>query len=147
MFRAGQYPVKPKLPTLMGYEAAGVVEALGSGVQGFQGRRPRVRPADLPARRIRRVRREGHRAGAQPAADAAGSYAGRSRVDLDAVLHGARDHRSGARTVGDYVIIRAASSSVGLAAIQLANWAGATSIAATRHSNKAEALKARARSM
>ena len=45
-------------------------------------------------------------------------------------------------TVGDFVIIRAASSSVGLAAIQLANWAGATPIAATRRSTKAEALRA-----
>ena len=43
-------------------------------------------------------------------------------------------------TVGDYVIIRAASSSVGLAAIQLANWAGATPIAATRRSAKRQAL-------
>jgi len=43
-------------------------------------------------------------------------------------------------TVGDYVIIRAASSSVGLAAIQLCNWAGATPIAATRRSDKRQAL-------
>jgi NADPH:quinone reductase-like Zn-dependent oxidoreductase len=43
-------------------------------------------------------------------------------------------------TVGDYIIIRAASSSVGLAAIQLANWAGAVPIAATRHSTKTRAL-------
>ncbi len=48
----------------------------------------------------------------------------------------------GKASVGDYVIIRAASSSVGLAAIQLANWAGAEPIAATRTSAKAEALKA-----
>src|SRR5204863_28388 len=43
---------------------------------------------------------------------------------------------------GDYVAIPAASSSVGLAAIQLANWAGAEPIAATRTSAKADALKA-----
>jgi NADPH:quinone reductase-like Zn-dependent oxidoreductase len=48
----------------------------------------------------------------------------------------------GKATVGDFVIIRAASSSVGLAAIQLANWAGAVPIAATRRSDKAAALKA-----
>ena len=35
-FRAGQYPVKPKFPTLMGYEACGVVEALGDGVKDFK---------------------------------------------------------------------------------------------------------------
>jgi len=43
--------------------------------------------------------------------------------------------------VGDYVIIRAASSSVGVAAIQLANWAGAVSIATTRNGAKAAALE------
>jgi NADPH:quinone reductase-like Zn-dependent oxidoreductase len=48
----------------------------------------------------------------------------------------------GKATLGDFVIIRAASSSVGLAAIQLANWAGAEPIAATRTSAKAKALKA-----
>ena len=34
-FRAGLYPVKPKLPTLIGYEAAGVIESLGEGVKEF----------------------------------------------------------------------------------------------------------------
>ena len=48
----------------------------------------------------------------------------------------------GHATVGDHIIIRAASSSVGLAAIQLANWAGAVPIAATRTSSKTAALKA-----
>lgn len=43
--------------------------------------------------------------------------------------------------VGDYVIIRAASSSVGVAAIQLANWAGAVPIATTRNGAKAAALQ------
>jgi NADPH:quinone reductase-like Zn-dependent oxidoreductase len=43
---------------------------------------------------------------------------------------------------GDFVVITAASSSVGLAAIQLANYAGATPIALTRTSAKREALLA-----
>ncbi len=43
--------------------------------------------------------------------------------------------------MGDTVLIRAASSSVGLAAIQLANWAGATSVALTRTSAKTAELK------
>jgi NADPH:quinone reductase-like Zn-dependent oxidoreductase len=41
---------------------------------------------------------------------------------------------------GDFVIIPAASSSVGLAAIQLTNYAGATSIALTRTSAKRQQL-------
>ena len=40
------------------------------------------------------------------------------------------------------MLIPAASSSVGLAAIQLANWAGAVPIALTRHNAKATALRA-----
>jgi NADPH:quinone reductase-like Zn-dependent oxidoreductase len=43
-------------------------------------------------------------------------------------------------TKGDFVIIPAASSSVGLAAIQIANYAGATSIALTRTSEKRQQL-------
>jgi len=43
--------------------------------------------------------------------------------------------------VGDAILIRAASSSVGLAAIQLANWAGAIPIATTRTGAKTAALK------
>ncbi len=35
MFRAGRYPTKPTLPTLIGYEACGIIEALGDGVSGF----------------------------------------------------------------------------------------------------------------
>ncbi len=43
-------------------------------------------------------------------------------------------------TKGDFVIVPAASSSVGLAAIQIANYAGATSIALTRTSEKRKRL-------
>src|SRR5471030_548218 len=43
-------------------------------------------------------------------------------------------------THGDFVIIPAASSSVGLAAIQITNYAGATSIALTRTSEKKKQL-------
>ena len=48
----------------------------------------------------------------------------------------------GKLTLGDFVLLPAASSSVGLAAIQLANWAGATPIALTRRSGKVAAITA-----
>src|SRR5689334_21360560 len=35
MFRAGRYPVPVQLPSAMGYEGAGTVEAIGAGVEGF----------------------------------------------------------------------------------------------------------------
>ncbi len=36
MFRSAQYLEEPKLPSKLGYEAAGIVESVGSGVQGFK---------------------------------------------------------------------------------------------------------------
>ena len=35
MYRAGRYPTKPQLPSLIGYEGVGTIEALGPGVEGF----------------------------------------------------------------------------------------------------------------
>jgi NADPH:quinone reductase-like Zn-dependent oxidoreductase len=139
-FRAGLYPVKPKLPTLIGYEAAGTIEALGDGVEGFRvGERVCVLPtfrlgeygvyaaqAIVPARSILK---------APPAlspVEAASIWM--QYLTALAIIEVAH------ATLGDYVIIRAASSSVGLAAIQLANWAGAVPIAATRRAAKSRAL-------
>jgi NADPH:quinone reductase-like Zn-dependent oxidoreductase len=142
MFRRGAYPVKPKLPTLIGYEGVGIVQALGAGVEGFKvGDRVCVVPS--------------YQLGEY------GMYAEETVVPARCLLHAPPGLSSveaasiwmqyftamaiieiGKATVGDYVIIRAPSSSVGLAAIQLANWAGATPIAATRRSDKAAALKA-----
>jgi NADPH:quinone reductase-like Zn-dependent oxidoreductase len=141
-FRAGQYPVKPKFPTPMGYEAAGVVEALGADVRDFKiGDRVCVLPtyrlgeygvyaerAIVPARSVIPAPPD---LGAVEAASIWMQYF--TAMAIIEVTHA---------TIGDYVIIRAASSSVGLAAIQLANWAGATPIAATRRSDKRQALLA-----
>jgi NADPH:quinone reductase-like Zn-dependent oxidoreductase len=66
-FRTGQYPVAPKLPTLIGYEGVGVIEAQGQGAQGFAvGERVCVLP-NFPSRRVRNLRRARNRTGAQPA--------------------------------------------------------------------------------
>jgi len=139
-FRAGQYPVRPKLPCLMGYEAAGTIEALGAEVRDFKvGDRVCVLPmyrlgeygvyaesAIVPARCVL----------AAPPGLSAAESASIWMQYLTAMAIIEITHA----TVGDFVIIRAASSSVGLAAIQLANWAGATPIAATRRSDKRPAL-------
>ncbi|MCW2396407.1 MULTISPECIES: zinc-dependent alcohol dehydrogenase family protein [unclassified Sphingobium] len=142
MFRAGRYPTKPTLPTLIGYEACGIIEALGDGVSGFAvGDRICALPmyplgqygvwaeqAIVPARCLL------HAPPGLSAAQAAAVWM--QYMTAYAIIE------VGKAGIGDYVIIPAASSSVGLAAIQLANWAGAVSIAATRTSDKAEALKA-----
>jgi NADPH:quinone reductase-like Zn-dependent oxidoreductase len=141
-FRAGQYPVKPKLPTLMGYEASGIVEALGDGVQGVSvGDRVCV----LPTFRLGEYGVYAERA-IVPARSLLAAPPALSPVEAASIwmqyLTALAIIEVAHATVGDHVIIRAASSSVGLAAIQLANWAGAVPIAATRRSTKSDALRA-----
>src|SRR5690606_35536128 len=142
MYRAGRYPVQPQLPSLIGYEGVGTIEALGPGVEDFAvGDRVCVLPmiqqgqygiwaeqAIVPARILLPAP-----PGLTPAEAASiwmqymTAFAPIEVADIG---------------IGDGVIIRAASSSVGIAAIQLANWAGSVSIACTRTSDKAEALRA-----
>ena len=140
-FRAGEYPVTPTFPTLIGYEGVGRIEVLGPGVQGLAaGERVCV----LPNFRLGEYGIYGERA-IVPARSLLSPPPGLSTVEAAsiwmqyftalAIIEIAR------AAIGDYVIIRAASSSVGLAAIQLANWAGAVPIAATRTSAKAAALQ------
>ena len=141
MFRRGGYGPKPTFPTLIGYEGVGIVEALGPGVSGFTvGDRVCVMPtfrmgeygvyaerAIVPARSL-----VAPPPGLSPIEAASIWMQYYTALAIIEVAHA---------TVGDYVLIRAASSSVGLAAIQLANWAGAVPIAATRKSTKSAALK------
>ncbi|BBC73053.1 NADPH:quinone oxidoreductase [Altererythrobacter sp. B11] len=142
MYRAGRYPVTPQLPSLIGYEGVGVIEALGDGVEGFEiGQRVCVLPmiqqgqygiwaeaAIVPARILLPAP-----PGLTPA-EAASIWM--QYMTAFALIEVADIG------IGDGVIVRAASSSVGIAAIQLANWAGAISIACTRKHDKTEALLA-----
>jgi len=141
MYRAGRYPVQPQLPTLIGYEGVGTIEAHGPGVDGFaEGDRVCVLPmiqqgqygiwaeqAIVPARIL---------LPAPPGlsvAEAASIWM--QYMTAYAIIEVAQVG------IGDGVIVRAASSSVGIAAIQLANWTGAVSIACTRTHAKAGALR------
>jgi NADPH:quinone reductase-like Zn-dependent oxidoreductase len=141
MYRAGRYPIAPELPSLIGYEGVGTVEAVGPGVGGYkQGDRVCVLPmirqgeygiwgeqAIVPARIL---------VPAPPGlSDAEAASIWMQYMTAFALIEVAEVGP------GDGVIIRAASSSVGLAAIQLTNWAGGVSIAATRTSEKAAALR------
>jgi len=142
MYRAGHYPVKPQLPSLIGYEGVGTIEAVGPGIADYkEGDRVCVLPmiqqgqygiwgeqAIVPARIL---------LPAPPglsAAEAASIWM--QYMTAFAIIEVANVG------IGDGVIVRAASSSVGIAAIQLANWAGSVSIACTRTSDKAPALRA-----
>ncbi len=141
MFRAGQYLEEPKLPARLGYEAAGSVLTVGPGVTGFNvGDAVSTVPSfslnqygvygdevNVPARSL--VKHPANLSWTQAAAvwmqylTAYGAL-----VDIAHVA------------AGDAVVIPAASSSVGIAAIQIVNLLGATPLALSRSSAKRQAL-------
>ena len=141
MFRSGHYLEQPKFPARLGYEAAGTVEALGEGVTGFQvGDAVSTVPgfsqndhgvygevAVVPARVV--VKHPASLSWEQ-AASVWMQYA----TAYGALIEIAK------LTAGDTLLIPAASSSVGLASIQIANHVGATPVALTRGSSKKQAL-------
>jgi NADPH:quinone reductase-like Zn-dependent oxidoreductase len=142
MFRAGVYMQVPKFPSLIGYEGVGIVEALGADVEGFSaGERVCV----MPNFRLGQYGLYGEHA-IVPAQSLIAPPPGLTVIEAASVwmqyFTALAIYEAAHVTVGDAVLIRAASSSVGLAAIQLANWAGAIPIAATRTGAKAAALKA-----
>ena len=142
--RSGRSPARPSLPTKIGWEAAGEIEALGANVTGFA---IGDRVALVPAYAASRYGLYGERSLAPARSlvkipdavsfeQAAATWAsfGTAWAGLVAV---------GNLTAGQTVLVPAASSSVGLAAIQIANRIGARPIALTRTSAKANELRAR----
>lgn len=141
MFRRGQYLEAPELPAKIGYEASGTITALGDGVEGFN-----VGDAvsTIPNFSMNEY----------------GVYAELTNVPASAVTHYPANLSFEEATSiwmqyltaygalidiakiqpDDYVLIPAASSSVGLAAIQLCNLVGAVPIAMTRSSDKKQTL-------
>jgi NADPH:quinone reductase-like Zn-dependent oxidoreductase len=141
MFRSGQYLEDPKLPARLGYEAAGTVAAIGEGVQGFKvGDAVSI----IPAFSLNKYGLYGDLANA-PAHAVVHHPASLSWIEAAAVwmqyltAYGALIDIAGLKA-GDTVVIPAASSSVGLAAIQIAKKVGATPIALTRGHSKRQAL-------
>jgi NADPH:quinone reductase-like Zn-dependent oxidoreductase len=141
MFYRGRYIYEPKLPAGLGYEAAGVVEAVGSDVDAhWIGKQVSV----VPAFSLNEYSMAGETALAP--VEALGEYpANLSAVEGAAIwmqymtAYGALVPIAKV-TKGDFVVIPAASSSVGLAAIQIVKAEGAVSIATTRTSDKQEQL-------
>lgn len=142
LFRAGTYYYQPALPgSRLGYEAAGVVEAVGEGVIEFA-------PGDTVM------------TGPLIEMSAQGVYGDRIVLPAESVVlrpasvdvvtgaaawltystaYGGLLETGGLRP-GDHVLITAASSGVGTAAIQTALRAGAIPIAVTRTSAKRQQL-------
>jgi NADPH:quinone reductase-like Zn-dependent oxidoreductase len=141
MFRQGIYVVAPQFPERLGYEAAGIVETLGVGVEGFapgdvvsvippllMPRWPAYGelatfPAELVVKHPSSLSIEEAAASWMQYVTAYGAM-----VDVAKLAK------------GEFVVITAASSSVGLAAIQIANRIGAVPIATTRTQAKRQAI-------
>lgn len=141
LLRTGSYIETPTFPSGLGLEAAGIVEAVGEGVNGFaSGDAVSV----VPPRSMVRWPAYGELA-TFPAElvvkhppslswEAAAAVWMQYLTAYGAMIDIAKLRRQ------DFVVITAASSSVGLAAIQIANSVGAIPIAVTRTSGKKAAL-------
>lgn len=143
LLRTGTYIETPVLPSGLGLEAAGIVESVGEGVENFA---PGDRVSVIPPKSMVRWPAYG-----ELVTFPAGSVVKHPQwlswekaaalwmpylTAYGALIDIAKLHR------GDFVVITAASSSVGLAAIQIANRVGATAIAVTRTSGKKQELLA-----
>jgi NADPH:quinone reductase-like Zn-dependent oxidoreductase len=141
MYRLGRYVEDPAFPSGLGYEAAGTVERVGPGVTGFARGEP-VSVVPLPGMGRRHVYAElvnypAHGVVKHPRAL---SFEQAAAVWMQYVTaYGALVEVANIQR-GDFVAITAASSSVGLAAIQVARQVGAKPIAVTRTRAKAKAL-------
>jgi NADPH:quinone reductase-like Zn-dependent oxidoreductase len=144
MMRAGMSPRPIRLPhARLGVEATGTIDALGAGVEGWA-----IGDAVIVT--------------AVPDMDCNGTYAEHIALPADRVVarpagleatsaaalwvaystaYGALVEKA-AMQPGHHVLITAASSAVGLAAIQIANQIGAIPLAVTRHAAKKDTLLA-----
>lgn len=141
MYYHDQYLEHAELPARLGYEAAGVIDAVGPGVdKSWIGKRASTIPGFL----MTQYGILGEEA-VVPAA-MLGEYPEKlSAVEGAAIwmqyltAWGALVHY-GQVAKGDFVVITAASSSVGIAAIEIVKDAGGIAIAATRTSKKRDEL-------
>lgn len=143
LLRSGSYIEKPDLPSGLGLEAAGIVESVGEGVDGYApGDAVSVVPpismvrmpayGELVTFPVEHIVKHPSSLGWEEAAavwmqylTAFGALVDIAKLEAD-----------------EFVVITAASSSVGLAAIQIARMLGATPLAITRTSSKKQALLA-----
>jgi NADPH:quinone reductase-like Zn-dependent oxidoreductase len=141
MFREGQYLEAPNFPSGIGYEAAGVIDAVGPGVTDIQ---IGDRVSTIPS--FSMVKYGVYGESAVVPAYAVASYPDNLSAQEGAAIwmqyltaYGALIEY-GQIKANDYVLITAASSSVGYAAIQITKAAGAVAIATTRTVAKKQVL-------
>ena len=145
MFLNGTYIVQPNLPSMLGIEGAGTVHATGRNVRNVAiGDRVAIVPTfsaekygvlgqvvTVPATSVQSIPDD------LPFDIAASAFV------AYLTAWGGLVHAGGLKAdAGQVVLVPAASSSVGIAAIQLAKQHGATVIATTRGREKVDAIKA-----
>lgn len=142
MYRSGQYVIEPQFPARLGYEAAGVIDAIGDEVTEFAvGDKVSVIPAfmfteygmyaelvNAPVHSV--VKHPDNLSWEQAAAS----------WMMFITAYGALIEYGNLQK-GQYVALGAASGSVGIAAMQIANMVGANPVALTRTSKKNNLLK------
>ncbi len=141
MWRQDDYIEPVKFPAGLGYEAAGIVDAVGRDVAGIAvGDAVNV----IPSFSMNQYTTYGEVILVPDYAvvphPKSLSFAEAASIWMMFVTAYGALIEDAKVTTGDFVMIPAASSSVGLAAIQIANYAGATTIALTRTAKKKEQL-------
>lgn len=141
MWRQDDYIEPVAFPAGLGYEAAGIVDAVGPGVT-------KVAVGDevnvIPSFSMNQYGTYGEVIVVPDFAvvthPSSLSFAEAASIWMMFITAYSALIEDAKVTTGDFVVIPAASSSVGLAAIQVANYAGATTIAMTRTADKRQAL-------
>jgi NADPH:quinone reductase len=141
MFRAGQYLEAPKLPATNGYEAAGVVDAVGPGVSGLN---VGDKVSTIPAFGLTQYGMYGEEVLAP--AHAVAAYPANltpeqgTAIWMQYITAWTGLIELGKLEAGQAALITAGSSSVALAAMQIAKAAGATAILTTRKPDKKQQI-------
>jgi NADPH:quinone reductase-like Zn-dependent oxidoreductase len=141
MWRNDKYTELVKFPAGLGYEAAGIVDAVGKDVTDIA---VGAAVSTIPAFSLNKYFTYGEVILVPDYAVAKHpqslSFVEAASVWMMFITAYGALVQDAKVTKGDFVLIPAASSSVGLAAIQIANYAGATPIALTRTSDKKKRL-------
>jgi hypothetical protein len=143
MFRNARYPIDPMFPSNLGYEAAGIVEAIGPNVEpSLLGRTM----SSVPSFRANEYGVYGEVAilpvTALAVYPAHLSYEEGASIWMQYITAWGALVHFGRLAPDEHVLITAASSSVGIAAIDVARAQGSISIATTRTAEKKEQLVA-----
>lgn len=141
MFREDAYIEAPILPARLGYEAAGIIDSIGDGVTGFE---VGDTVSTIPAFSMNQYGMYGevvvapaHAVTKHPSSL---SYQEAASIWMMFITAYGALIEDAKLAPPDVVLIPAASSSVGLAAIQLANLAGGIPVALTRTGAKRQLL-------